>query len=208
VTLYSMLTSRFEFHVEIDGEAKTLTDGEMRSYFYSPDPEVRKRVFQEMCRVVSAETGVLSQIYANRVRDWHNEYVELRGVASPISMRNLSNDVPDAAVKTLLDVVHQNAPLFQDYFRLKAGWLGMERLRRYDIYAPLASSHPNVNYPDAAERVLDLVVLASLASLCVLATDAPPWLTSAAMLAVGMWYPRRAGHHAAVAAVQRVHRTQ
>ncbi len=155
VTLYSMLTNRLEFHVEIEGEEKTLTDGEMRSYFYAPDPEVRQRVFQEMFRVLSGETQILAQIYAYRVRDWHNEYVELRGVASPISMRNLSNDIPDAAVATLLDVVHRNAPLFQDYFRMKAGWLGMKRLRRYDVYAPLAASHQTVDYSDAVDRVLD-----------------------------------------------------
>jgi oligoendopeptidase F len=155
VALYSMLISRFEFHLEVDGESQVLTDAEMRRYFGSPDPEVRKNVFQEMFRVVSAESSVLSQIYHNRVRDWHSEYVGLRGGASPISMRNLSNDIPDDAVRTLLDVVHQNAPLFHDYFRLKAGWLGMERLRRYDIYAPLTSTPLKVDFSDAAQRVLD-----------------------------------------------------
>lgn len=154
VTLYSMLTNRLDFHLEIDGEEKALTDGEMRSLFYSPDAAVRKRTFRELFRVYENEAPVLAQIYANRVRDWHTEYVELRGVPSAIALRNLANNVPDSAVETLLDVVHKNAPIFQEYFRLKGGWLGLEKLRRYDVYAPLATSNQDVPYEDAVESVL------------------------------------------------------
>ncbi|MCP4662811.1 MAG: M3 family oligoendopeptidase, partial [bacterium] len=102
-----------------------------------------------------ADSNILAQIYANRVRDWYTDYVELRGVRSPIAMRNLSNDVPDAAVETLLEVVHRNAPLFQEYFKLKAQWLGMDRLRRCDLYAPLATSSRRVSYREAAESVFE-----------------------------------------------------
>ena len=48
-----------------------------------------------------------------------------------------------------------NARLFQRYFELKAGWLGMDKLRRYDIYAPLTESDREIGYSDAAQMVLD-----------------------------------------------------
>lgn len=155
VTLYSMLTNRLEYRLTVDGEAKRLTDGEIRSLYYHPDPALREASFKELLRVYEVEKPVLAQLYAHRVRDWHNEYVEMRGVATPISMRNLSNDIPDAAVEALLDSVKRNAPLFQEYFRLKASWLGMEKLRRYDVYAPLAMSHQKIDYPDAVNTVLE-----------------------------------------------------
>lgn len=155
VTLYQMLSSRLEFHLEIDGERQAFTDDEMRGLFYSEDSDIRAAVCQELSRVYEREASILAQIYAHRVRDWHMEYVELRGVASPISMRNLGNDVPDEAVTTLLGVVRSNAPLFQEYFELKAGWLGMDKLRRYDIYAPLAASKQEVPYGEAVATVLD-----------------------------------------------------
>ena len=53
-----------------------------------------------------------------------------------IAVRNLANDIPDEVVDTLLEVAQKNTDLFQRFFRLKARWLGVERLRRYDIYAP------------------------------------------------------------------------
>ncbi len=155
ITLYSMLTSRLEFTVEVDGDTKTLTRDGLMSYAYSPRPELRAAIYQELYRVYEQEAPILAQMYANRVRDWYAEQVELRGYASPIAARNVANDIPDAAVDTLLDVCRRNAPLFQRYFKLKAGWLGMEKLRRYDIYAPLASSDRTVEYGDAVQMVLD-----------------------------------------------------
>ena len=154
LTLYSMLTNRLEFEVELPEGRRTLTEGEMRGQFYATDPQTRITVYDAMFRVYKKEAPILAQIYANRVRDWHNEYVQLRGMRSPISVRNLWNDVPDAAIETLLDVVHENAPIFHDYFRLKGEWLGISPLTRYDLYAPLATSSQNIDYSDAIENVL------------------------------------------------------
>ncbi len=64
----------------------------------------------------------------------------------PISAQNLENDLPDSVVDTLLDVCRRNAGLFQRYFKLKARWLGLDRLRRYDIYAPLTTSQKKFEY--------------------------------------------------------------
>ncbi|MFN8491264.1 MAG: M3 family oligoendopeptidase [Caldilineaceae bacterium] len=155
LTLYSMLTNRLEFSLTVDGETKTLTRDALMGYAHSPSPELRAAAYQELYRVYEKEANILAQIYANRVRDWYNEQVGLRHYSSPIAVRNVSNDIPDAAVDVLLDVCRANAGLFQRYFKLKAGWLGVEKLRRYDIYAPLAKSDRQIYYADAVETVLD-----------------------------------------------------
>lgn len=155
ITLYTMLTSRLEFTLEIDGETQTLTRDALMANVYSPDGARREAAYRELYRVYAKEAPILAQIYANRVRDWSNEQVTVRGYASPIAVRNVANDVPDAAVDALLDVCRRNAALFQRYFKLKARWLGLEKLRRYDIYAPLAASDSKVEYADAVEMVLD-----------------------------------------------------
>jgi oligoendopeptidase F len=155
MTVYTMLTSRLEFKLTVDGEEKTLTRDALMGYVYSPDPALRAAAYQELYRVYAGEAKILAQIYNNRVRDWWNEQVEVRKYASPIAVRNIANDVPDAAVETLLEVAHRNAPVFHRYFRLKAKWLGVEKLRRYDIYAPLAASDRRIDYTEAAQMVLD-----------------------------------------------------
>ncbi len=154
VTLYTMLTNRLEFTLEVNGETKTLTRGEVRSFYYSPKPEMRAAAYRELYRVYGDEAKVLAQIYVNRVRDWHSENVQLRGYDSPLAVRNVANDLPDAAVEALLDACAQNAHLFHRYFKLKAQWLGMDKLRRYDIYAPLTESERELPYPQAVDMVL------------------------------------------------------
>ncbi len=154
LTVYSMLTNRLQFQLEVDGEEQTLTRDQLMSHVHSSNAEFRAASYKELYRVYEGERSVLGQIYMHRVRDWYSENVEVRGFASPISVRNLANDIPDEAVATLIDVVRENRQLFQRFFRLKARWLGLDKLRRYDIYAPLAESERQVDYQDAVEMVL------------------------------------------------------
>ncbi len=155
MTIYSLATNRLEFRLRIDGEERIMTRDQVQSLVYSPRGEVREAAYRELFRVFESEAELLGQIYLNRVRDWHAENLRLRGYPSPIAVRNRANDVPDEAVDTLLEVTAESVGVFQRYFRLKAGWLGCDRLRRYDLYAPLAASDSAIPYGDAVELVLD-----------------------------------------------------
>ena len=155
MTLYSMLTNRLEFTLEVDGETTRLTRDALAGYAHSTQPELRAAAYRELYRVFAEEATILGQIYVNVVRDWHEEAVGLRRYPSAIAVRNTDNDIPDRAVDVLLEVARANAPVFQRYFRLKAGWLGLDRLRRYDIYAPLATSERKIPYEEAVRSVLE-----------------------------------------------------
>jgi oligoendopeptidase F len=154
-TVYDTITNKFVYTLEVDGERKQLTRDELGVYVRDPRPEMREAAYREQYRVFTDHATVLAQIYSHIVRDWRTENVELRKFKQPISMRNLSNDLPDAVVDTLLKVVHDNAPVFQRYFRAKARMIGMERLRRYDLYAPLSLSDKRFSYDTAVNMVVD-----------------------------------------------------
>ena len=155
VKIYHILTNGFKFQLDVEGERKTLTRDGLTQYYRHPSPEVRAATYKELYRVYGENRTVLAQIYAFLVRDLLAEAVELRGYASPISLRNLSNDLPDAVVDTLLEVCRENTGLYQRYFQLKASMLGMDRLRRYDIYAPVTASDASIAFEAAAPLVLD-----------------------------------------------------
>lgn len=154
-TIYDMITNKYVFKLEVDGEIKELTRDQLAAYVHNPNAGLRKAAYREMNRVYALDNAVLGQIYVHRVRDWRNENLVVRGFSSPISVRNLGNDIPDPVVDTLLEVSRKNASVFQEYFRLKAGWLGMEKLRRFDIYAPLSETHAEYPYDRAVQTVLD-----------------------------------------------------
>lgn len=154
-TLYSLITDRYVFKVEVDGEVKELTRGGLMRLVYSPDPDLRARAYQELYRVYGEDGAILGQMYQALVRDYHNENIDLRKFANPIAVRNLSNDIPDEVVDTLLDVAEKNAGVFQRFFKLKAKLMDIKKLRRYDIYAPVTSSDKEYDYHDAVNLTLE-----------------------------------------------------
>jgi oligoendopeptidase F len=151
--LYSTITNRYVFNVEVDGEIKKLNRGELMALVQQNDADLRARAYQELYRVYGEDGPILGQIYQALVRDFNNENKDLRGYATPISWRNLGNDVPDEVVDTLLDVAQQNTSIFQRYFQLKAKWLKIPQLRRYDIYAPVTSSDKEYDFNYAVNLV-------------------------------------------------------
>ena len=154
-TLYDTITNRYVFKMEVEGQTKEMTRGELMVYARHHDPDLREKAYRELYRVYGGEGNILGQMYQALVRDWKNEQVEMRHFTSPIAARNLMNDIPDDVVDTLLEVCQQNVSLFQRFFRLKARWLGVGRLRRYDLYAPVAKSDKTYDFDVAAKMVLD-----------------------------------------------------
>jgi oligoendopeptidase F len=153
--LYDSITNRYVFKLTIDGEEREMTRGEISALVREGDPDLRAHAYQEMFRVYEADAPILGQIYQAIARDWRNENINLRGFKSPISVRNLVNDIPDTVVETLLDVTRKNAKHFQRFFQLKAKRLGMDKLRRYDVYAPVEKSDKTYGYNEAAQIVLE-----------------------------------------------------
>jgi oligoendopeptidase F len=155
VNLYNTITNRYVFRLEVDGEIKELTRGELMVFVRSYDPVLRAKAYQELYRVYGQDGVILGQMYQTLVRDWHNENVDLRHFSNPMAVRNLANDIPDDVVDTLLSVCQDNTSVFQRFFQLKARWLGLERLQRYDIYAPVVKTEKMYDFNQAAEMVFD-----------------------------------------------------
>lgn len=137
VRLFDSITNRYVFQVEVEGEAKEFTRGQLMVLARSSDAKLRASAYQELYRVFGDDGPILGQMYQTLIRDWRAENLELRNFVLPISARNLANDLPDDVVNTLMKVSESNAEIFQRYFKLKAKWLGVDQLRRYDIYAPV-----------------------------------------------------------------------
>ena len=154
-TLYDMITNGLTFEVEIDGELRTVTRTELMVYARDPLPGHREAAYRALHKVFGEQGGVLGQIYTYLVGDWNAENVGLREMPSAISVRNLRNDLSDEVVDALLASCRANAALYQRYFRLKAKWLGMDRLRRYDVYAPTESVQREVPFAEGTSIVFD-----------------------------------------------------
>lgn len=156
VTVYDIITNKFIFTLTVNGETRELTRDALSIYMRHPSPDVREAAYRELYRVIENESTVLGQIYTHRVRDWRLENMGMRKFDSPIAVRNLSNNISDAVIETLLKVCVEESGVFRNYFRFKAELLNLKGpLRRFDIYAPLGQkAERSIPYAEAADMVL------------------------------------------------------
>ncbi len=146
VKLYDKITNAFEYQMKIGNKTKTMTREELTNYVRDTNPKIRETAYKTILGKYNQNKGVVGEIYQNIALNWKDEGIDIRGYKTPISMRNIGNDVDDKTIESLLAVCEKNAPVFQKFFVQKAKMLKMKKLRRYDIYAPAAANIREKNY--------------------------------------------------------------
>jgi len=146
VKLYDKITNAYEYKMKIGNKSKIMTREELTNYVRSTSPKIRETAYKTILTKYTENKGVIGEIYQNIVLNWRDEGIEIRGYKSPISMRNIGNDVDDKTIESLLSVCRKNSPVFQKFFAQKAKMLKMKKLRRYDVYTPAAANIKEKNY--------------------------------------------------------------
>ncbi|MBT6505795.1 hypothetical protein HOK68_03375, partial [Candidatus Woesearchaeota archaeon] len=148
--IYEILTSQFTY----DWNGEEINQSQLLKYVKSSKREERKKAYTLLMEKYKNYKDVIAEVYKNRVLDWHNENIKLRGHKNPISVRNNINDVPDQVVEVLLKVIKKNSILFQKYFKIKQKLLGLKNFDRFDIYTPLKTDEDKYEYDSAIQMIL------------------------------------------------------
>jgi oligoendopeptidase F len=152
--LREMMETELEYDLKIGKKVKKIkSQSELMALVYSPKAKVREAAYRALFKKQKENLDKFFAIYQGIVKDWAYE-TKLRGYSSPIGMRNWGNHIPDEAVESLLEVCSQNINVFQRYFNWKAKELGLKKLRRFDIYAPLESKDKKMDFEEAKAIVL------------------------------------------------------
>lgn len=157
VKLYDKITNAFEYNVRVNGKIKKIGREALTGFVRSSKPKIREAAYKSLLTKFTENKGVLGEIYQNIVLNWKDEGIEIRGYSSPITIRNIGNDVDDVTIESLLKVCKSNAPIFQKFFLLKAKMIRQKKLRRYDLYAPsnIKIKEKNYSYTKSVKLVLD-----------------------------------------------------
>jgi len=164
VKIYDRMTNSFEFVFNIKRNNKItrkkfLNKEKLMSLVRSNKSEERKAAYKSLFNVYKNNSGVLGEIYLNLIVQWHDENIKIRGFDSPISVRNVYNDISDGVVSILLDTCKRNSFIFHKYFNLKAKMLKLKKLERYHLYAPLVKKgmvQKRYTYEQAVNIVLNV----------------------------------------------------
>ena len=163
IKIYDKMTSGFEFTAKLRHGRKTImkrfdNKEKLMSLVRSPDSTRREAAYKSLLQVYKRNSGVLGEIYQNIIMQWRDEAILMRGYRSPISVRNIANNLDDITVEALLATCRKNVSIFHEYFVEKSKMLGMKKLHRYHLYAPIskkASDSKKFTYGNAVETVLN-----------------------------------------------------
>lgn len=152
--LFDELSASFSYKMELDGEQKEFTGEELLSLLHHTSADVRFRAFSTFLERHGEHGIVYNAVFNNMALD-HGQDMELRNYKTPIQPTNIGNEIPDEAVEHLMSVTESNYGLAQEYFRIKAGMLGMDKLRNCDLYAPVAEEEKKYSFDEARSLVVD-----------------------------------------------------
>ncbi len=131
--LYDELTAKLVFTVD----GKNYNEAEISKLLQDQDPQLREKAGKEFNRVFKENAHILVYIYNMIIKD-KAIGDDHRGYAHPVDRRNLVNQVDEKALEALTTAVReQYANISHRFYRLKAKWLGVEKLQNWDRNAPL-----------------------------------------------------------------------
>lgn len=151
VRLYEEQSSRLKF--TIDG--KEYNDAEISKLLQDKDAKVREKAGKELNRVSKENSPLFTFIYNMVIKDKSIEDNK-RKYKKPVSERNLCENVTDEVVDALANTVKENYKnISHRFYKLKAKWLGVDKIEYWDRNAPLPfSADLHYSWDEAVQTVL------------------------------------------------------
>jgi len=151
---YDSLMGSLAFPVQIDGKRKNLHAAQVLARRNDPERSVRKRCHQAYMEKLEANGAVFVSVLNALILD-HLREDRLRGYPFPIHRRHMANEADASVIETMMKVVERRYPPARRYFRLKAGSLGLKRLKTFDMSAPIGSAQSMMRISMARKYILD-----------------------------------------------------
>ena len=137
-----------------EGDARReVGEEEVLALLYDPDRDTRKAAAQSLTAGLKTHSRTLAFIFNTLVHD-KATHDRLRDYPSPLSARNLDNEIEPASVESLLSSCVARYPLVARYYQLKARLLDLPQLEDHDRYAPLPGSETRMDFAAARDLVL------------------------------------------------------
>jgi oligoendopeptidase F len=151
--LYDELSGSMRFKVRLDGEEREITDSEVMALLRHPDRAVREHAFSSFLNKHGEHSLVLTSVFNNVFLD-HKVDCELRRYDDVVLPTHLSNDIEPQTVEAMMQAVERHYTVAQEYFRLKAQLIGVDKLKNTDLFAPLAADSEKIPFSEARSLVL------------------------------------------------------
>jgi len=152
VNLYMQLCAGMSFEVEVDGEPKTMTRGEVQALGLEPDRGLRDRAADSIVARFEPHAEVMTFVF-NTLFDDHRTEMAARGYDDAMHYPILCDEVPRPVVDSLLDTATASFPLVHRYHAVRKRVMGLEDYAMMDLRVPVFGEEPTVPWAEGRELV-------------------------------------------------------
>jgi oligoendopeptidase F len=138
---FSLLTNvDFDFGVIETAEGKRpLSQSTLSIFMENPDRELRKNVYKTFYSHFDAHKNTIASLYSGQVKQ-NVIHARIRGFSSARAAALFPDDVDEKVYDNLIDTIGKNLKPLHKYYALRKKALGVDELRHYDVYVPLAGA--------------------------------------------------------------------
>jgi len=151
-SLYDELLGLLSFTVEIEGKSRRFGAGQAGALLTSYDRTLREKTFNSLYEELARQGMVFKNIFNSLILAHDHENME-RGYLYPMHRMNLLNEIDEYIVADMMNAVEAHYSTARRYFRLKAGCLGLEKLKNTDILAPLKKEGLSAGFSKARKLI-------------------------------------------------------
>ncbi|WP_045233633.1 oligoendopeptidase F, partial [Deinococcus pimensis] len=137
-----------------DGEVVRIGHGNVDRLTMDADRDVRRAAWEAYADAHRRFANTMAAALTSGVRQ--DVFVaRARGFESSLHAALAPNELPTSVFHALVDTYCRHLPTWHRYWRVRARWLGLERLREFDVKAPLTLRAPEVPYERAVEWICE-----------------------------------------------------
>lgn len=147
---------KFDDITDENGNKVVLNNSNYSNYLKSEDRNVRKEAFESLYKSYSNYKNTFASLLRGNVKS--NFFVSnTRKYNSPLEMSLYSDNIDKKLYTSLIEKVHNNLDIMEEYMRVRKDILGILDVHMYDVYAPLVK---NISRSYTFEEAKDLVLKA------------------------------------------------
>ncbi|MCI5870596.1 oligoendopeptidase F [Streptococcus sp.] len=141
----------FPYVPDGEGDLIELTHGNYIRLMESKDRMVRQEAYEAMYGIYEQYQHTYAKTLQTNVKV-HNYKAKVRQYDSARQAALSSNHIPEAVYETLIETVNRHLPLLHRYIKLRQEILGLDELKMYDVYTPLAETDYHFTYDEALKK--------------------------------------------------------
>ena len=154
---YSGLTDNdltFADAVGADGETAEVTQGSVHALLGSTDRALRRSAWESYADGYRAVRNAIASNYATAIKQ---DVFSARARRHPSTLAASlhASNIPLEVFDNLLATFERNLPTWHRYWRVRAKLLGLDGIEPYDLWAPLGSDPPELEYEQCVEWICE-----------------------------------------------------